>query len=80
MKSKMTNEIFTELYFGTINAQKTRKALNKAEDIINSFLEPEDDTKKYLYITNPDGTRFKIEYGAKIENFSITPFVDKTNK
>ena len=73
MKTELSNEMFTTLYFGTINAQKTRKALNKAENIINSFLEPEDGTKKYLYVVNPDGTRFKVEYGAKIENFSITP-------
>ena len=76
MKSKkvnITDEEMVMLYFGTINAQKTRKALNNAENIINEFLEPEEGTKKYLYITNPDGTRFKVEYGAKIENFSVTP-------
>ena len=61
------------LYFGTINARKMRKALDNAENVINTFLEPEDGTKKYLYITNPDGTRFKIEYGAKIEEYIITP-------
>lgn len=76
MKSKMTDEIFTELYFGTINAQKTRNALDKAENIINGFLEPEEGTKKYLYITNPDGTRFKVEYGARIENYSLTPCIN----
>lgn len=53
-----------------------RKELNKAENIINTFLEPEDGTKKHLYISNPDGTRFKVEYGAKIENYSVTPFAD----
>ena len=73
MKNELTDADFTMLYFGTINAQKTRKALNEAEEIINAFLEPEDGTKKYLYIRNPDGTRFKIEYGAKIDNYSITP-------
>lgn len=76
MKTELSDELFTMLYFGTQNAQKMRKALNEAENIINTFLEPEDGTTKHLYITNPDGTRFKIEYGAKIENFSITPFTD----
>ena len=76
MKTELSDELFTMLYFGTQNAQKMRKALNEAENIINTFLEPEDGTTKHLYITNPDGTRFKIEYGAKIENFSITPFKD----
>ena len=76
MKSKkvnLTDEEMTMLYIGTINAQKTRKALDEAENVINAFLEPEDGTKKYLYITNPDGTRFKIEYGAKISECTITP-------
>lgn len=73
MKINLTDEDMITLYFGTINAQKTRKALNNAENIINTFLEPEDGTIKYLYITNPDGTRFKVEYGAKIEEFAITP-------
>ena len=76
MKTELSDELYTMLYFGTLNAQKMRKALNEAENIINTFLEPEDGTTKHLYITNPDGTRFKIEYGAKIENFSITPFTD----
>ena len=76
MKIELSDELFTMLYFGTRNAQKMRKALNEAENVINAFLEPEDGTTKYLYITNPDGTRFKIEYGAKIEDFSITPFVE----
>ena len=62
------------LFLGTVNAQKVRNALDKAENIINGFLEPEEGTKKYLYITNPDGTRFKVEYGAKIENCSITSY------
>lgn len=74
MNIKLSDELFSTLYFGTINAQKMRKALNEAENIINTFLEPEDGTKKYLYITNPDGARFKVEYGAKIENYSVTPF------
>lgn len=74
MKIEVSDELFTTLYFGTRNAQKIRKALNEAENIINIFLEPEDGTTKHLYITNPDGTRFKVEYGAKIENFSVTPF------
>ena len=69
----LTDEEMVTLYFGTINAQKTRKALNEAENIINTFLEPEDGTKKYLYIINPDGTRFKVEYGAKISECAITP-------
>lgn len=76
MKTEISDELFTMLYFGTLDAQKARKALNEAENIINTFLEPEDGTKKYLYITNPDGTRFKVEYGAKIENYSVTPFAD----
>lgn len=69
----LTDEEMVTLYFGTINAQKTRKALNEAENIINAFLEPEDGTKKYLYIINPDRTRFKVEYGAKISECTITP-------
>ena len=73
MSINLTDEEFTALYFGTVNAQKTRKALDNAENIINEFLEPEDGVKKYLYITNPDGTRFRVEHGAKIENFSVTP-------
>jgi hypothetical protein len=76
MKIEVSNELYTMLYFGKVNAQKIRKALNEAENIINAFLEPEDGTTKHLYITNPDGTRFKVEYGAKIENYSITPFVE----
>ena len=76
MKTEISDELFVMLYFGTLNAQKMRKELNKAENIINAFLEPEDGTKKHLYISNPDGTRFKIEYGAKIENYSVTPFTD----
>ena len=76
MKIEVSDELYTMLYFGTLNAQKMRKALNEAENIINAFLEPEDGTTKYLYITNPDGTRFKVEYGAKIEDFSVTPFAD----
>lgn len=74
MQIEVSNELYTMLCFGTRNAQKIREALNEAENNINTFLEPEDGTKKSLYITNPDGTRFKIEYGAKIENFSVTPF------
>ena len=61
MNIKLSNELYTMLYFGTCNAQKMRKALNEAENIINKFLESEDGTTKYLYITNPDGTRFKVE-------------------
>lgn len=76
MKTEISNELFAMLYFGTLDAQKARKALNKAENIINAFLEPEDCTTKYLYISNPDGTRFKVEYGAKIENYSVTPFAN----
>lgn len=76
MKIELSDELFTTLYFGTLNAQKMRKALDEAENIINTFLEPEEGTTKHLYITNPDGTRFKVEYGAKIENFSITPFAE----
>ena len=76
MKTEISDELFVMLYFGTLNAQKMRKELNKAENIINAFLEPEDGTKKHLYISNPDGTRFKIEHGAKIENYSVTPFTD----
>lgn len=76
MKIEVSDELYRMLYFGTRNAQKMRKALDEAENVINAFLEPEDGTTKHLYITNPDGTRFKIEYGAKIEEFSITPFVD----
>lgn len=56
-----------------LKKKKIRNELNKAENLINSFLKPEDNAKKYLYITNPDGTRFKIEYGAKFENYSIAP-------
>jgi hypothetical protein len=74
MKIEMSDELFVMLYFGTNNARKMRKALNNAENIINTFLEPEEGTTKYLYITNPDGTRFKVEYGAKIENYLVTPF------
>lgn len=74
MQIELTDELYAMLYFGTVDARKMRKALNKAENIINAFLEPENGTKKYLYITNPDGTRFKLEYGARIENYSITPF------
>lgn len=73
MDVELSNKTLAMLYFGTRNAQKIRSALNTAENIMNSFLEPDDDAKKYLYITNPDGTRFKVEYGAKIENYSITP-------
>lgn len=76
MKTELSDELYTTLYFGTRDAQKMRKALNEAENVINTFLEPEDGTTKYLYITNPDGTRFKIEYGAKIKNFAITSFID----
>ena len=76
MKIEASDDLYTMLYFGTRNAQKMRKALDEAENIINAFLEPEDGTTKRLYITNPDGTRFKVEYGAKIENYSITPFAD----
>ena len=63
------------LFLGTVNAQRVRFALDKAQRTINEFLEPQDGTKKYLYIVNPDGTRFKIEYGAIIEDYSITTFV-----
>jgi hypothetical protein len=76
VKIEVSDELYTMLYFGTRNAQKMRKALDEAENIINVFLEPEDGTTKCLYITNPDGTRFKVEYGAKIKNYSITPFAD----
>ena len=76
MKIEVSDEIYTMLYFGTHNAQKTRKALNEVENIINAFLESEDDIKKYLYITNPDGTRFKVEYDAKIENYSVASFAN----
>lgn len=76
MKTEISDELFTMLYFGTLNAQKARKALNEAENIINTFLEPEDGTTKYLYISNPDGTRFKVEYGAKIDDYAVTPFTD----
>ena len=64
------------LFLGTVNAQRVRNALDKAENIINGCLEPEESTKKYLYITNPDGTRFKIEYGARIENYSFASLVE----
>lgn len=66
-------ELFV-LYCGTLDARRIKNELNTAENLINSFLKPEDNAKKYLYITNPDGTRFKIEYGAKFENYSIAPF------
>lgn len=76
MKIELSDELFTMLYFGTRNVRVIRKALNEAEDAINAYLEPEDGTTKSLYIISPDGTRFKVEYGAKIENFAITPFVE----
>lgn len=72
---RLSDEDMMMLYFATVNTQRVRNALDKAERTINEFLKPEDGTKKYLYITNPDGTRFKIEYGARIENYSFTPCV-----
>lgn len=75
MGTKLSDRELFVLYCGILDAKKKiRNELNKAENLINSFLKPEDNAKKYLYITNPDGTRFKIEYGAKFENYSIAPF------
>lgn len=74
MGTELSDKELFVLYCGTLDAKRIRNELNTAESLINSFLKPEDNAKKYLYITNPDGTRFKIEYGAKFENYSIAPF------
>lgn len=75
MGTELSDKELFVLYCGTLDAKRIRNELNTVESLINSFLKPEDNAKKYLYITNPDGTRFKIEYGAKFENYSIAPFV-----
>lgn len=74
MGTELSDKELFVLYCGTLDAKRIRNELSTAENLINSFLKPEDNAKKYLYITNPDGTRFKIEYGAKFENYSIAPF------
>lgn len=74
MGVKLSDRELFALYCGTLDAKRIRNELNTAENLINSFLKRKDNAKKYLYITNPDGTRFKIEYGAKFENYSIAPF------
>lgn len=46
------------------------RLMQKAEDIINSFLESETENHKVdCYLVNPDGTRIAIQKGFKLENY-----------
>lgn len=49
------------------------RLMQKAEDIINSFLESETENHKVdCYLVNPDGTRIAIQKGFKLENYEYT--------
>lgn len=44
--------------------------IQKAENIINSFLESKTDNHKvWCYLVNPDGTKIAIQKGCKIESY-----------
>lgn len=46
------------------------RLMQKAEDIINSFLESETEKHKVdCYLVNPDGTRIAIQKGFKLEDY-----------
>lgn len=46
------------------------RLMQKAEDIINSFLESETENHKVgCYLVNPDGTRIAIQKGFKLEDY-----------
>ena len=49
------------------------RLMQKAEDIINGFLESETENHKVdCYLVNPDGTRIAIQKGFKLENYEYT--------
>lgn len=49
---------------------KNRGLMQRAEDIINGFLDSETENYKVgCYLVNPDGTRIAIQKGFKLENY-----------
>lgn len=46
------------------------RLIQRAEDIINGFLDSETENHKvYCYIANPGGTRVAIQKGFKLEDY-----------
>lgn len=49
---------------------KNGSLIQRAEDIINGFLESETENHKVgCYLVNPDGTRIAIQKGFKLEDY-----------
>lgn len=58
---------------------KNGSLMQRAEDIINSFLESETGNHKVgCYIVNPDGTRIEIQKGFKLENYEYAICMQKS--
>lgn len=54
------------------------KVIKKAENMINSFLDNNDDNHKaWVYLVNPDGTKIRIQKGCKLESYEAAIFDDK---
>lgn len=55
------------------------RLMQKAEDIIKSFLESETENHKVgCYLVNPDGTRIAIQKGFKLENYEYAICMQKS--
>ena len=54
------------------------RLMQKAEDIINSFLESETENHKVCcHLVNPDGTRNAIQKGFKLEDYEYAICVNE---
>ena len=54
------------------------RLMQKAEDIINSFLESETENHKVgCHLVNPDGTRIAIQKGFKLEDYEYAICVNE---
>ncbi len=57
---------------------KNGSLMQRAEDIINSFLESETENHKVgCYLVNPDGTRIAIQKGFKLEDYEYAICVNE---
>lgn len=58
---------------------KNGSLMQRAEDIINSFLDSETENHKVgCYLVNPDGTRIAIQKGFKLENYEYAICMQKS--
>lgn len=55
------------------------RLMQKAEDIINGFLDSETENHKVgCFLVNPDGTRIAIQKGFKIEDYEYVIYMKES--